>query len=111
MKAYSQTEPATYAVSGDELRIHWDATKLTMKDMDDVEQTTWVANEALALVHDDRKTLIERIIGSQYTLPEEIALINNKDSEPEEYATYQALRQKAKDLADAWLAQKEVAHG
>jgi len=111
MKAYSQTEPKTFAVSGDELRIHWDVSKLTMKDMDDVEQTQWVANEALALVHDDRKTLIERIIGSQYTLPEEIALINNRDTKPDEYATYQALRQKAKDLADAWLAQKEVSNG
>ena len=107
MKAYSATEPDVFAVSGDELRIHWDATKLTMKDMDDVEQTTWVANEALVKVHDTREKIIEKIIGSVYTIQEEIALLNNKDERPEDYGVYQTVRQTAKDLATQWVNQRD----
>jgi len=107
MKAYSATEPDVFAVSGDELRIHWDATKLTMKDMDDVEQTTWVANEALVKVHDSREKIIEKIIGSVYSIQEEIALINNRDERPEDYGVYQTVRQTAKDLATQWVNQRD----
>ena len=107
MKVYSQTEPETFAVSGDELRIHWDAVKVTLKDMEDVEQTQWVANEALVKVHDSREKIIEKIIESVYSIQEEIALLNNKDDRPEDYGVYQSVRQTAKDLATQWVNQRD----
>lgn len=106
MKAYSQTEPKPYAVSGNELRIHWNIEQVTAPDMEGKDQKQWVANEALAFVHDTRDILIEKVIGSIYTVKQELAIINNHQSDPQTYADYQELRAKAKTLADGWLAQK-----
>lgn len=101
MKVYSSEQQEIYAVSGQELRIHWDIKEVTIND-----QTQWEADEALCTIWDDRSTLIEKIIGSVYTPSAEFAMINNKDDKPEKYAEYQAFRTTAKSLADGWLATK-----
>ena len=98
MKVYSNDKPEVYAVSGQELRIHWNITEIERD-----EDTVWEANEALCNVKDTRDTMIEKIIGSVHTAGAEIALINNKDTDPEAYAEYQAFRAEAKALADGWL--------
>ena len=103
MKVYSGDQPEVYAVSGQELRIHWDIQEIQIETMDGETETQWVANEALCNPKDSRDTLIEKIIGSVHTAGAEIALINNKDTDPEAYAEYQAFRAEAKALADGWV--------
>lgn len=61
-------------------------------------------DEAVITQGDSRSVIIEMIIGSQYTTGGELAVINNKDTDPTSYAEYQAFRQTAKDLADEYLA-------
>lgn len=104
MKVYSQEQPEVYAVSGNELRIRWGITQVTKQDMGGDEQTIWEANEALCSKFDGRCVLIEKIIGSVHTPGAELALINNKDSDPQAYADYQAFRAQAKTLVDGWLS-------
>lgn len=104
MKVYSSTEFETYQVSGSELRIHWNAKQVPVKDSEDLQ---WEANEALCNTYDNRSQLIEKIIGSVMDTGTEIAAINNKDDDPESYAEYQAFRTQAKQLADGWLAQSQ----
>lgn len=103
MKVYSGTQPEVYAVSGQELRIHWGIQEIQIQRMDDETETQWEANEALCHVKDTRDVLIEKIIGSVHTPGAEIALINNKDTDPQAYADYQAFRADAKALADGWI--------
>lgn len=104
MKAYSNDKPEVYVVSGQELRIHWNIQEVPAPSMDDEPRTQWEANEALCHVKDTRDMLIEKIIGSVHTAGAEIALINNKDVNPEAYAQYQAFRAEAKLLADGWIS-------
>lgn len=103
MKAYSGEQPDVYAVSGQELRIHWNIQEVQVQRMDDETETQWEANEALCHVKDSRDTLIEKIIGSVHTAGAEIALINNRETDPDAYAEYQAFRAEAKALADGWV--------
>jgi len=104
MKVYSDTQLDTYQVIGKTLRVHWNAEEITREGMDGPE-TTWEANEAICSVNDDRSALIEKIIGSIYSVGAEIATINNAENDPEAYAEYQAFRVQAKALADGWLSE------
>lgn len=99
MKVYSGEQPKVYAVSGQELRIHWDIQEVQAQSMNGETESQWVANEALCNVKDSRDVLIEKIIGSVHSAGAEIALINNKETAPEAYAEYQAFRAMAKELA------------
>lgn len=103
MKTYAGQSFETYQVSGQELRIHWNIEEKTKEDTDGQTTTYWEADEALCNVKDSRAKLIEAIIGSVYDTGSEIAVINNKEDKPEEYAEYQAFRVQAKALADGWL--------
>ena len=109
MKTQSSYEPQTYEVSGTELRVHWNIEQKTREDIDGTTITFWEANEALCDRNDNRNQMIEKIIGSVYSITEEFATINNRDTRPDEYAAYQALRSQAKSLADgaslAWNAE------
>jgi hypothetical protein len=98
MKTYSNDKPLVYAVSGQELRIHWGIVEIEKED-----QTIWEANEALCSVFDSRNQIIEKIIGSEHDTGAEIALINNQSTRVADYAEYQAFRVLAKELADNWL--------
>lgn len=98
MKTYSNDKPLTYAVSGQELRIHWGMVEIEKED-----QTVWEANEALCSVFDSRNQIIEKIIGSVHDTGAEIALINNQSTRAADYAEYQAFRVQAKALADGWV--------
>lgn len=103
MKTEAGYEFQTYEASGQELRIHWNIEQKTKKEMGDELFVYWEANEALCNTKDDRAALIQKIIGSVYSVADEIATINNKDRKPEEYAVYQEFREQAKALADGWL--------
>ena len=102
MKTEAGYELQPYEVSGQELRIHWNVEQKT-REMDDEIIVYWQADEALCNTADDRSILIQKIIGSVYTVADEIATINNKDIKPDQYAKYQTFRTKAKELADSWL--------
>ena len=105
MKVYSDNKLETYQVSGHELRIHWDQQQVERSD----SEIAWESNEALCNVYDDRPTLIQKIIGSELALQDEIAIINNQTDKPEAYAEYQAFRAKAKALADGRITLGGVA--
>ena len=102
MKTEAGYELQPYEVSGQELRIRWGVEQKT-REMDEETIIYWQANEALCSRSDNRSTLISKIIGSVYSMADEIATINNKDSKPEQYAEYQKFRTQAKVLADGWL--------
>lgn len=104
MKVYSKTQPQTYQQENKKLAIRWNEQQVQQETgMNEQTETFWEYNEAIVDVYDTRKVIIQKIIGSVYTHDDEIALINNKEQEPEEYAEYQAFRAKAKELADGWL--------
>jgi hypothetical protein len=98
VKTYANEQFATYQVSGEELRIHWNEISYE-KD----GQLLFEADEAVCHIKDNRNLLIEKIISAVYSPSAEIATINNKDTKPEQYAEYQAFRAQAKELADGWL--------
>lgn len=106
MKVWSNEKPEVYAVSGQELRIHWDIQKITKQGMDGETETLWEANEALCNRFDSRETIIEKIIGSVLSSGAEIALIHNKEINRIAYDEYQNFRSQAKLLADGWIATK-----
>ncbi len=106
MKVNASNKLATYQVLGQKLLIHWDEQIIQKEFVVGESVTMYEYNEAEAFVYDDRSQLIEKIIGSIYDTGAEIALINNKEEKPEQYAEYQAFRLKAKELADGWIAQR-----
>jgi hypothetical protein len=103
MKTQASYKIEPYEVSGYELRIHWNIEEKTKEGMDGESAVYWQANETLCNKLDNRSTLIQKIIGSVYSVADEIATINNKESKPNEYQEYQLFRLKAKNLADGWL--------
>lgn len=104
---YSATEPKTYDVSGQELRIHWNIQEIQIESIDgENTETQYKANEALCSIFDSRSMIIEKIIGSVHTPGSEVALINNKETDPDAYQEYQEFRVLAKQLADNWINQK-----
>jgi hypothetical protein len=105
MKVYFDQEPSVYDKSGLELRIRWGIRQVSAPSMDDEPRTQWECNEALCSIYDNRAQLIEKIIGAVHDTGAEIALINNRDTKPDDYAAYQAFRAEAKTLADGWLNQ------
>jgi len=100
MKVYSSEQLPVYQVSGQELRIHWDAQEVSTSGIDDEPRTQWEQNEALCNVSDSYGQLVAKIIGSVYDYNAEFAAINDGG---EKYAAYQAFRAQAKQLADGWL--------
>lgn len=95
----------TYQTFGEKLHINFDEKEVVVKSMDGKERTAYEYTTAVSLATADRGTLISDIIGSKYTSGGEFAAINNAESDPQEYADYQAFRTLAKQLADSWLAQ------
>lgn len=108
MRVYANDPFRTYEVSGQELRIHWDEQFETVEDMDGQVRTQYSALEAVCHPLDTRDVLIRKIIASVHSLEDELALINNRDDKPEEYAGYQQFRSNAKQLADEYLATRQA---
>lgn len=102
MKTYSSEQLPTYQVSGQELRIHWDAKEVPAPGMDETA-TQWVQEEALCGVSDSYGQLVSKIIGAVYDHNAELAAINDGG---EKYAAYQAFRTQAKALAKGWVDQE-----
>jgi len=103
VKVFSNEQLPVYQVIGQTLRIHWDFEEQSILRPDETEETIFVCKEAVCNKSDDRNTLIENIIASEYSTGAELAAINNGG---EDYEKYQDFRQSAKDLADGWIAQR-----
>lgn len=103
MKVSSSNPLPTYQVIGNKLLIHWNEQTVEREQMDGSTSTNYEYNEASAYVYDTREQLIEKIIGSVYSMAQELATINNKDRKPDEHDSYHAFRVQAKALADGWL--------
>lgn len=107
MKVYSTTPLEKFFTDSQGLyiRIRWNEQIVQFPNQRHdgfIDQYSY--DEAIIEQGNSRSVIIERIIGSQYTTGGELAVINNKDTDPTSYAAYQAFRQTAKDLADEYLA-------
>lgn len=94
----------TYETFGEKLRVNFDEQEIIVKDIDGNERVAYQYTTAVSSVASNRSQLISDIIGSKYTISGEFAAINNAQSDPEEYAEYQAFRAQSKQLADGWLS-------
>jgi hypothetical protein len=103
MKVSSNTPLPTYQVLGNKLLIHWNEQIVERPNMDNEATQNYEYDEARSFTYDTRDQLISKIINSVYSVADEIATINNKDTKPQEYADYQAFRVQAKALADGWI--------
>ena len=103
MKVFSNQQLPVYQVIGQTLRIHWAFEEQLILRPDETDEIIFVCKEAICDKSDDRNTLIEKIIASEYTTGAELAAIN---SGGEDYESYQEFRQQAKDLANGWIAQR-----
>lgn len=99
MKVFSNTQLPTYQVSGQDLRIHWDAQEVPAPSIGE-PRMQWEQNEALCQVSDNYGQLVAKIIGSVYDYNAEFAAINDGG---EKYTAYQAFRTQAKALAEGWI--------
>ena len=101
MKTYSSERLPTYQVSGQELRIHWDAKEVPASWMNDEPQNQWEQEEAVCNVSDSRASLIEKIMATKYpTYGAEVAALCNGGDDA---AQHEAFRAQAKSLADGWI--------
>jgi hypothetical protein len=78
--------------------------QMCIRDRDDTERVAYEYTTAVSLTTASRAQLISDIINSKYSVGAEFAAINNAVDNPEEYATYQAFRAQAKQLADGWIS-------
>ena len=93
----------TYQEFGEMLHINFDKQQIVVKDINGKEHIAYQYTTAVSLCAAKRSDLINDIIKSKYTNAGEFAAINNRDTDPDEYAEYQAFRALAKQLADDWL--------
>ena len=104
MKTYSNTQLPTYQISGQELRIHWDAQEVAAPNIGE-PRMQWEQNEAVCGLNDTYDQLVAKIIKSVYDYNAEFAAINDGG---EKYAVYQAFRLQAKALARGWINRDEA---
>jgi tRNA isopentenyl-2-thiomethyl-A-37 hydroxylase MiaE len=106
MITISDDELPLYQVLGTTLRINHSHSVVDRIDtMTELTKTEQHYITAICDITADRNTKIEAVMASVYSPSAEIATINNKESEPELYADYQAFRILAKTLADGWVYQ------
>lgn len=103
MKVYSDIQLPVYQVIGQTLRVHWDFAEETKEQPDGSELVANICREAVCNKSDNRNTIIEKIMASEYSTGAELAAINNGG---EAYEAYQAFRLQAKSLADGWIDQQ-----
>jgi hypothetical protein len=101
MQVTANWELPVYQVIGHKLRIHWDYQETSA-----TEDTPagWSCEEAVVSAGASRSQIIEAIIAVSYPTPgSELAAIANGGEDAE---AHEAVRQKAKTLADGWFAVK-----
>lgn len=101
MKTQSDTKLPIHAVLGEMLHINVNEAEIEIKDISDNVRISYQYDTAIISKYANRGEIISAIINSVYPTNAEIATINNKDSNPVEYAKYQSFRDTAKTVADS----------
>jgi hypothetical protein len=99
MKTVSSQKLHDVEIRGGVVRLNFDAKEVTKEGMNGPEMY-WECLTASFPEGSTREVVIQAVIGTRFSLADEIALINNQVTKPDEYAAYQAFRAKAKTLAD-----------
>ena len=101
MRSNSDHYPEQIIKSNGKTQIRYDIEKVTREDMNG-SRTSYDYTYVEVSGEVTRAKIIDAIISSVYTKDVEIAMINNQLTSPgtKEYAEYQALRVKAKEIAD-----------
>ena len=101
MRSNSDHYPEQIIKSNGRTQIRYDIEKVTREDMNG-PRTSYDYTYVEVSGEVTRAKIIDAIISSVYTKDVEIAMINNELISPgtREYAEYQALRVKAKEIAD-----------
>lgn len=100
MRVESKDKLPTYQVIGGKLRIHWDEREV-VKETEDGTERGWSYEEAVVPKTASRAQIIEAVMATKYPTPgAEFAALSNS---PESIAEHQAMREKAKELADGWV--------
>ena len=105
MRSNSDHYPEQTIKSNGKTQIRYDITEVTREDMNGT-RTSYDFSYVEVSGEVTRAKIIDAIISSVDTKDAEIALLNNfmNDGPSEKYTSYQALRAKAKEVADAVLA-------
>lgn len=104
MKTQSDTKLPIHAVLGEMLHINVNEAEIEIKDISDISDNVRISYQydtAIISKYANRGEIISAIISSVYPTNAEIAIINNKDSNPVKYAKYQSFRDTAKTIADS----------
>jgi len=100
-----QSLPEQTIKSNGRTQIRYDITEVTREDMNGI-RTSYDFSYVEVSGEVTRAKIIDAIVSSVYTKDAEIAILNNylTDGPSEKYVIYQALRIKAKEVADVVLA-------
>ena len=100
MKGNSNTQPNRLERTGRKYQVRWNITRndRAIESGEAVESWDYEYANADACTRD---AIISAIIRDRYKLiDDELAIINNKDEKPDEYAAYQDFRAFAKQVAE-----------
>ena len=100
MRVTSNEKLDKFQIVGPKLRIHWGYEEVAPDPEVEDSVGSWSCEEAVVKKTASRNDIIEAVIATKYSVPEELAAINNGG---DEYESYQSFRQVAKDLADEWF--------
>lgn len=102
MKGNSDNYPQIIEKSVGKTQIRYDVEEVTRVDADGTTRMSYDFSYVEVVGDLTRAKIINAVIENMYTKDAEIALINNEITNPgtPEYVEYQALRVKAKEVAD-----------
>ena len=106
MKSNSEHYPELTIQSNGKTQINYDISEITKEEMDGKKRQSYDYDYIEAEGEITRAKVIDAVISNIHSKDAELALINNELANPGtlEYKEYQALRVKAKKIADIVLA-------
>ena len=106
MKSNSEHYPELTIQSNGKTQINYDISEITKEEMDGKKRQSYDYDYVEVEGEVTRAKVIDAVISNIHSKDAELALINNELANPGtlEYKEYQALRVKAKKIADIVLA-------
>jgi hypothetical protein len=86
MKFETNTKPADYQVSGQELRVNFDVIEAEREDLDGTKTKVYRGEQVVVHVMATASEITEAIVASKYSTGAEIALNRKPDSDPDKVA-------------------------
>ena len=100
MKGNSNIQPSRLERIGSQYQVRWNIERKDRTNEDKQQTESWDF-EYVNAVGCTRDDIIRAVIRDRYPrIDDEIAVINNKETKPSEYAHYQECRTFAKQIAD-----------